>query len=36
VIGDCPTAYQRVPKLIAGIEAGVVTSFFLPVGAQGE
>ena len=31
-----PTAYHRVPKLIAGLKSGVVRSFFLPVGAQGE
>jgi hypothetical protein len=36
VIGFCPTPYHRVPKLIAGLKSGVVRSFFLPVGAQGE
>jgi hypothetical protein len=36
VIRFCPTPYHRVPKLIAGLESGVVRSFFLPVGAQGE
>jgi hypothetical protein len=36
VIGVCPRPYHQVPKLIAGIREGVVTSFILPVGAQGD
>jgi hypothetical protein len=36
VIGVCSQPYHRVPKLIAGVRAGAVASFFLPVGAQGD
>jgi hypothetical protein len=36
VIGDCPTRFHRVPKLIASIGGGRVRALFLPVGAQGE
>jgi hypothetical protein len=36
VIGVCPQPYHRVPKLIAAVREGVVRSFFLPVGAQGD
>jgi hypothetical protein len=35
-IGQCPTPYHDVPKLIAAVDDGVVRSFFLPVGAQGD
>jgi hypothetical protein len=36
VIGVCPRPYHQVPKLIAAVRDGVVRSFFLPVGAQGD
>jgi hypothetical protein len=36
VIGVCPQPYHRVPKLTATVRDGVVGSFFLPVGAQGD
>jgi hypothetical protein len=36
VIGACPRPYHQVPKLIAAVRNGVVRSFFLPVGAQGD
>jgi hypothetical protein len=36
VVGECPSRYHRVPKLIAVIRHQYVQSFFLPVGAQGD
>jgi hypothetical protein len=36
ILGECPSRYHRVPKLIAVIRHQYVQSFFLPVGAQGE
>jgi hypothetical protein len=35
-LGLCPNPYHDVPKLIAAVGDGVVRSFYLPVGAQGD
>jgi hypothetical protein len=36
VVGQCPSRYHQVPKLIAVLRSQYVQSFFLPVGAQGD